>query len=112
MDRLTTLMERFHLSVKMVPMAEANFLAFAGEGGQPQSLVFYPKNEVPPVQAPVVMSARAEWQGNENPFLSALPDEVDYDLSEDASAQNVVRLICEEASGGRCGAQSVVSRLG
>lgn len=112
MDRLTTLMERFHLSVKMVPMAEANFLAFAGDGGQPQSLVFYPQNEAPAVQAPVVMSARAEWQGNENPFLSALPEVVDYDLSDDASAQNVVRLICEEASGGRCGAQSVVSRLG
>ena len=98
MDRLTTLMERFQLSVKMAPVPEANFLAFAGAGGQPEALVFYPQKIAPRAQAPVVMSARAEWQGNENPFLSALPEEVEYDLSADASAQNVVRLICEEAA--------------
>ncbi len=112
MDRLTTLMERFQLSVRMAPMAEANFLALAGEGGRPSQLLFFPHGEIVNDQGPVIMSARADWQGNENPFLSALPDKVDYCLESDASAQGLVRTICEEAAGGRCGAQSVVSKLG
>ncbi|NIZ59591.1 cupin [Sedimentitalea sp. CY04] len=113
MDRLTTLMERFYLSVQAAPVEEANLLALAEFGDEPTQLVYFPAGRHPAAMGgDVVLSALVDWSGHSNPFLAALPDVVDYDLTQSAEAQALVRLMMDEAQGGRCGAQSVVNRLG
>ncbi len=113
MDRLTTLMERFHLSVQAAPIDQANLLALAGEGGLPARLLFFPDGgHCHDGGDPVILSARVEWSGQRNPLLAALPSVVDYDLRASPEAQTLVHLIQDEAQGGRCGAQSVINRLG
>ncbi|PCJ10521.1 MAG: cupin [Rhodobacteraceae bacterium] len=113
MDRLTTLMERFHLSVQAAPVAEANLFVYAGAEGQPTRLVFFPAGgRVFDTREQIILSARVEWSGQRNPLLAALPGMVDYDLSQSPEAQSLVRLMQDEVEGGRCGAQSVVNRLG
>lgn len=112
-DRLTTLMERFQLSVQAVPLAEANLLALAGTGGEPSRLLFFPDGR--PVNTgcnQIILSAQVEWAGQGNALLAALPAVVDYDLTTSPESQSLVRLIQGEAAGGRCGAKSVINRLG
>ena len=113
MDRLTTMMERFHLSVRAADVAGANLLALSGPDGQPTRIVFFAAGDasVGPADQ-VILSAKVEWSGQNNPFLAALPPRVDYDLTQSAEAQSLVHLMLDEAQGGRCGAQSVINRLG
>ncbi len=113
MDRLTTLMERFHLSVQAAPIEQANLLALAGEDSLPARLLFFPDGgHCHDGGDAVILSARVEWSGQRNPLLAALPSVVDYDLRSSPEAQSLVHLIQDEAQGGRCGAQSVINRLG
>ncbi|KAE9629545.1 AraC family transcriptional regulator [Parasedimentitalea maritima] len=113
MDRLTTLMERFHLKVRGAAVEDANLLALSGATGVPERLVFFPMGgALGAVGGQVILSAQVEWSGQSNPFLAALPSVVDYDLSQSSEAQALVKLMSDEAQGGRCGAQSVVNRLG
>lgn len=113
MDRLTTLMERFHLKVRGAAVADANLLALSGVTGVPERLVFFPTGGVlDAVEGQVILSAQVEWSGQSNPFLAALPPVVDYDLIQSPEAQALVQLMSDEVQGGRCGAQSVVNRLG
>ena len=113
MDRLTTLMERFHLSAQAAPVGEANLLAIAGADGDPARLLYFPAGgQSQDFPGAVILSALVEWSGHSNPFLAALPNMVDYDLSRSPEAQALVRLMLDEVQGARCGAQSVVNRLG
>ena len=113
MDRLTTLMERFHLTVRAAELNEANLFALSGADGSPSHVVFFAADDVPigPTEG-VILSAKVEWSGHRNPFLAALPPRVNYDLTQSAEAQSLVHLMLDEAQGARCGAQSVINRLG
>jgi len=112
-DRLTTLMERFQLSVQAAPVGGANLLALAGAGGVPSRLLFFSDGrQANTGDDQIILSARVDWAGQGNPLLAALPAVVDYDLTTSPEAQSLVRLIQGEATGGRCGAQSVINRLG
>lgn len=113
MDRLTTLVERFHLSVHGVSLPEANLVAFASTGGQPERVVFFVDRNCGLQDASnVVFSAHVDWSGPANPLLAALPRQVDFDLTEQADTRALVALMAEEARGKRCGAQTVINRLG
>ncbi len=112
MDRLTTLMTKFHLSVRRADKGHANLLVFGGDDGVPLQLVYYTSGAVPEVPTQTVLWAgEVDWAGDVNPFVVALPDVVRYDLSSNPEALGVVQMMRSEMDGGRCGAQSVVNRL-
>ncbi|NVK99462.1 AraC family transcriptional regulator [Ruegeria pomeroyi] len=110
MDRLTALMERFQLRVEAAAPEDANLLALAGADGTPGELLFYPAGTGR--AGDPLFAARVSWSGESNPFLAALPEVVRFDLSADPEARAVVELIRVEVAARRCGAQSVVNRLG
>lgn len=115
MDRLTTLMERFQLSVHPAPLAQANLVALGAQGA-PRSLVFYPRDELnlaPDMSASaVLLSVRVDWGAGHNPLVAALPQRVDFDLTQNPGTRDLVQVMLAESSARRCGAQSVVNRLG
>ncbi|MDA5556161.1 AraC family transcriptional regulator [Shimia sp. MMG029] len=113
MDRLTTLVEKFHLSVSHAPLERANLIAFGGADGAPSEVVFLPRGRwEAAMDAPALFTAEVDWMGLSNPLLASLPDEVRYNLRDEGDSRALVRLMAEETAGNRCGAQSVVNRLG
>ncbi len=113
MDRLTTLVEKFHLTVRSAPLESANLIAKAGEDGQPARVVFLTRGTCKtPCAGEVLFAAQVDWMGLSNPLMAALPDEVRYDLGGEEDSRALVRVMAEETAANRCGAQSVVNRLG
>ncbi|WP_299349686.1 AraC family transcriptional regulator [uncultured Shimia sp.] len=113
MDRLTTLVERFHLSVTAAPLSEANLIAKSGTRDASGQVLFYARSSCPQSCAgEVLFSARVAWSGSTNPLMAALPDCVEMDLADHADTLALVTLMQQEVEGRRCGAQSVVNRLG
>lgn len=113
MDRLTTLMDRFQLAVQAARPEQANLIALAGRAGEPVRILYCTTGALPAQQGLAVLwAARVEWSGHSNPFLAALPQMVEYDVTGNAEAQGLVRLMRDEAEGQHCGAQSVINRLG
>jgi AraC-like DNA-binding protein len=112
-DRLTTLMERFSLAVRPAPLAEANLLVVAAADGTPQKIYLCSRAAGFSTDAgQVLFAAQVDWGGMSNPLIAALPDVVAFDLAGDAESRGLVSLMQTEFQGQRCGAGSVVSRLG
>lgn len=113
MDRLTTLVEKFHLTVRGVPLDQANLVALSGQGGVASKVLYFSrKNGATSVTQPVLFAAQVDWAGPLNPLLAALPDVVDFDLANHANTALIVQLMQQETQAKRCGAQSVINRLG
>jgi AraC-like DNA-binding protein len=112
-DRLTTLMERFSLVVRTASLAEANLLVMAAADGAPEKIVLCSRAAgFGPDAGQVLFAAQVDWGGMSNPLIAALPDVVAFDLGADAESRGLVSLMQTELQGQRCGAGSVVSRLG
>ena len=112
MDRLTTLVERFHLSVTAAPLPQSNLVAKARADGGPDSVLFYTQGNCPGSCAgDVLFSARVDWSGQTNPLMAALPDVVEMSLVDHADSLALVKVMQHEVEGRRCGAQTVVNRL-
>lgn len=112
-DRLTTLIDRFRLSVATAPLAEANLIVLAADDRTPLRALFRRVGAgLAPSVGQVLFSARVDWSGAENPLLGALPDTVDLDLRDDADTTGLVRLMQSELAAQRCGVDSVLNRLG
>ncbi|MEQ9695474.1 AraC family transcriptional regulator [Shimia sp. SDUM112013] len=113
MDRLTTLVERFHLSVRPAPLGRANLIACAKDGATPERVVFFARATEPRSCAEAVLfAASVDWAGASNPLLASLPDKVELDLRPHPETAALVGLMHHEAVANRCGAQSVINRLG
>ncbi len=112
-DRLTTLIDRFKLTVAPAKQSEANLIVFAAADGTPERAVFRPRQTgYIPLEGPVLFFARVDWSGPDNPFLTALPETVDFDLSRDRDGVGLTQMMLSELTAHRCGAGSVLSRLG
>lgn len=112
MDRLTTLVERFHLTVTAAPLEQSNLIAKASEAGGPEGILFYTQGSCPQsCSGEVLFSARVAWSGQINPLMAALPDVVEMSLAEHADTLALVQVMQQEVEGRRCGAQTVVNRL-
>ncbi len=110
MDRLTTLMTQFQLSVSTADAAQGNLVALGDETARAVALKYFTKGCARPASN-VLWAGAVEWSAEVNPFLAALPDVVTYDIRENLEAQGIVSLIVSEVAARRCGAQSVVNRL-
>ncbi|WP_106607632.1 helix-turn-helix domain-containing protein [Shimia abyssi] len=111
MDRLTTLVERFRLEVRLAKQDDANLLVLGGVN-LPEKVLFFTRGQGVQEQAGALLLVHVSWAGQNNPLLAALPDVVDFDLAGQADTQALVRVMLAEVRGNRCGAQSVANRLG
>lgn len=112
-DRLTTLIDRFKLRVAPAMPEDANLVALAAPCGTPHRALFCARGaDFRADLGQVLFCARVEWSGPENPLLTALPETVEIDLTDDPDSVGLVRLMQTEFTGRRCGVDSVLSRLG
>lgn len=111
-DRLTTLIQRFSLSVRSACLDDATLIVTARQDGTPAWVQFHPKQPGFSV-APdtILMAAEIDWGGPSNPLIAALPDTVSLDLTQDRESLGLVKLIQSELQAQRCGVDSVVNRL-
>ena len=112
-DRLTTLIDRFKLAVAPAAPGDANLIVFATPGGAPDRVRFRTRGAgFEPGDGQALFCARVDWGGSTNPLLTALPDTVDVDLCCDPDSVGLARMMQSEIAGRRCGADTVLSRLG
>jgi AraC-like DNA-binding protein len=116
LDRLSALIASFELSVVTCPRETANLLLFeASDTALPVRLVFSPSKPSHQADQPgetLSFAAKADWGGASNPLLSALPDTIDLPLTDDPEMQPLAQLLTVEHRNRRCGAETVLSRLG
>ncbi|MCY0148112.1 AraC family transcriptional regulator [Hoeflea sp. G2-23] len=112
-DRLTTLMERFSLQVRVAPVEAATLVVTADAAGIARH-VWFDADRLDPAWAgqTVLFSAAVDWGGDANPLIAVLPEAIDFDLSGDPQTASLVALIQSELEASRCGSASVVNRLG
>jgi AraC-like DNA-binding protein len=112
-DRLTTLIDKFKLTVASAALEEANLVVFAAADGTADRALFCARGaDFTKSGGWVLLCARVDWSGVHNPLLTALPDTVDIDLSSDPESIGLVRMMQSEITRRRCGVDSVLSRLG
>jgi AraC-like DNA-binding protein len=113
-DRLDALIARFEMTVVPAPDDDGN-LAILGcpATGEPRSVVFAPRAEARCCNGePLLVSAHADWGGDANPLLSALPAKICYDATSDDETTQLLRVFKAEVEGRHCGYRPILSRLG
>ncbi|MDX8348000.1 AraC family transcriptional regulator [Cognatiyoonia sp. IB215446] len=112
-DRLTTLIDRFKLTVAPAMQHDANLVVYTAVIGTPDRALFRTRGTgFEDADEQVLFRAHVDWSGADNPLLTALPEIVEIDLSGDADNTGLVRMMQSEITAQRCGADSVLSRLG
>ncbi len=116
LDRLSALIACFELSVVPTDPARANLLLYLDTAtGQPARLIFAPGGQACHGEQPgqsLSFAARATWGGTSNPLLSALPATIELALAADLEMLPLAQLLTAEHRNQRCGADTVLSRLG
>ncbi|MEX0282913.1 MAG: AraC family transcriptional regulator [Arenibacterium sp.] len=112
-DRLTTLIDRFKLAVSPAPIDAANLVVLTAEDGSPAHAVFRTRDVgFDTAKGKFLFCAYVDWGGKQNPFLTALPETLDIDLSVDPDSAGLVKVMQSEINRQRCGGEAVLSRLG
>lgn len=115
-DRLSALVERFALRVTPVEADQANLLISDDrDGPYPCQVVFSPiglVGAIDDVAQCVSFGFLVSWGGAANPLLSALPETVTYDTTDDPDMAGLIRLLRIEGEDRRCGSDTVLDRLG
>ncbi len=115
-DRLSALVERFALRVTPIERHQANLLISDDRDSERACrVVFCPTGPVKPDHAEGQCTAfgfQVSWGGAANPLLSALPDTVTYDTTNDPDMAGLIRLLRIEGEDRRCGSDTVLDRLG
>lgn len=112
MDRITTVMNRFHRTVRAAKPEEADLIVL-GRDNVPEVVMFYPQAQGAHVQTGQEMwFARVEWSGARNPFQRALPEKVRFDLMANPDTQALIQMILQEQRQARCAQDWVLNRLG
>lgn len=112
MDRLSSLMARFQMTVAEVPAEQANFFACRGGQGGFSHVLFFPQTAPAEGVQPDAMCLRVEWAGAHNPLVAALPQRVEMSLAKAADLSAVLDLMEQELATHRCGAETVLANLG
>lgn len=115
-DRLSALIQRFELSVQTTTPDTANLLIFETRAtAMPSRILFAPlatASFAPHEGEAIIFAARADWGGAENPFLSALPAEIELHIVHDPEAVHIAKVLQIESEARLCGAGAVLDRLG
>lgn len=112
-DRLTALMDRFTLRVLPAAPEDASLIVSAHDDGRPWRVCFRPCGEgFGSTDREILFAATVDWGGDANPLFAALPSEITFDLENDAETTALIAVLAAESSAQRCGAATVVNRLG
>ncbi|MCI4664438.1 MAG: AraC family transcriptional regulator [Neomegalonema sp.] len=115
LDRLSSVLGRFELVVRPAPASEASLLLWRqpGDGGWLLQLSPYAPlcTADRPRNAPS-FSAAFSWGGRDNPLISALPTCVERRIAPGEELDMLATLLAAEQTAARCGAATVVNRLG
>ncbi|MBE1282961.1 MAG: helix-turn-helix domain-containing protein [Rhodobacteraceae bacterium] len=108
-DRLTSLLNRFRLTVRPCAPSVANLVVFE-QADEALELVF--QASAPGIDGVgAVLSLAVDVEGGANPLLTALPVCLRMDAGADPEIANLIRLILSELRAGRCGSPAVLDRL-
>ncbi len=115
-DRLSALINRFELAVLPADGDQANLLILEDRGtGTPTRIIFSPLEAIstpPYADETLTFSAKVDWGGASNPFLSALPDPVELAIDDESNLIHIARFLQAESDAERCGSSAVLDRLG
>ena len=116
LDRLSALVARFALDVTPEAHGLANLVICQAPGAQyPERVLFAPVGNLSTsdyTSTEAVFLSRALWGGSENPLMTALPDRIIVDIGDDQEMQSLTSLLVTESARQRCGAGSIINRLG
>jgi AraC-like DNA-binding protein len=111
-DRLSSLMARFHMVVEPAEPQDANLVACGDAAAGLSRLVFHPVARGEASEQEACLSLRVEWSGAHNPLVAALPERVEVSLAAAPELRAILDLIRQEVEVRRCGAQSILASLG
>lgn len=110
-DRLTAFFEAFQLRASMPPEAgEANFFVLVDADGCAEAVTLHMRSDTPPPISAKI-AAHVDFEGADNPLMTALPDAVEVRVSETPTLRDAVSALVGEAHENRCGRQAAVNRL-
>ena len=96
-DRLTTLIDRFKLTVTPTDISSANLVVVAEPDGTPSQVLFLAGHrEIAPFGGQILFCAFVDWNGPQNPLLTALPETVELDLFGDSDSMRLIRMMQSE----------------
>jgi AraC-like DNA-binding protein len=114
-DRLSSLLAHFQMSVVLAPAGTGN-LSIIGDRimREPRRIEFCSSGAVtrPEADEVILVEASANWGGATNPLVAALPRRIVLSVADDDETAALLRVVLAEARAMRCGADSVLSRLG
>lgn len=106
-------MERFTLQVVPADASRATLVVSADEAGEPSQILFGAPGIARGIDPDrMLVCVVVDWGGADNPLMAALPNRFEFALAQDVEMASVVSLMRSELGAGRCGAASVVNRLG
>ncbi len=114
-DRLSALMRHFQMSVDLVDEGQGNLVVFGNPlTGRPAGLEFWPRPDRVDSQVPIadrLLEARADWGGQDNPMIAALPQRLSMVANRADNTGLLLQIVIEEADARRCGSGSALNRL-
>lgn len=114
LDRLSAVIDRFALTVTPAPSGAANLVLAAGPapGAVRLALDLSAAGVAEEAGAAALFRAAVDWGGALNPLYSALPARLERVVAPEDELAAVARMLAAEAAANRCGAASVLNRLG
>lgn len=113
LDRLTTLLDRFRLSVAPAPLDRAHLAGFRMPDQVGTRLVFQMgRAGIGAMGERTLFALSVDFGGDANPLLTALTERVVDDTAPGDALDNLAALLAAEHGAPRCGAPVVMSRLG
>lgn len=115
LDRLSALISRFAIAIAPAARDAANVVVYQDDNGRPSRVLFATRSALSCDQgdgAEVAFCAAADWGGDANPLLTALPPVIELDLTEDRDSAALIDLLRTEWETPRCGSGTVLNRLG
>lgn len=112
-DRITALLNSFHLHASSAPIEQANLAGLQDPLLGNEELVFSPRSfGIDARERRVLFSLRVDFGIGPSPLLAALPDPVVERVSPQGDLASIVSLLKSEHETGKCGAPVILSRLG
>lgn len=112
-DRLSSLLDHFKLTVIGARFEAANLVCFESEARGGDVLVFCPQAFAKRyVHGPVRYALQVDFGHDLNPLRVALPEQIDTRIESGSDLANLSALLASEHGAQRCGVQAVLGRLG
>jgi AraC-like DNA-binding protein len=114
-DRLSALMQHFQMSVTVADSGQGNLIVFGDHRtNRPAGIEFWPQRQSKCGSIPLdrrLFEAKADWGGDANPLIAALPEKLVMDTDADDSMALLLQMLVTEAIDDRCGSASALNRL-